>query len=444
MRPGDLFFVLSLLVLGAHSFDITRYDNVGTYWGQNSQGANHPNDTADYQQTLSFYCQDNSTDVIPIAFLTKYFSTGGLPEINLGSTCNLNNGTFPGTSLYDCHNLASDIRHCQRKGKLVTLSLGGQLANDSLSDSDAGDFAETIWDLFLGGWSDTRPFGNAVLDGVDLDIESGASPGYATFVDRIRALSADADKSYYITASPQCPYPDASLGGTLNSSWFDAVFVQFYDNPCGLQNFNQSSYWNFGIWDYWARYISPNKDIKVYIAALGGPVVNGTGYVPPAELGTIAVQMRQNYPSFGGVMLWDASLAYANGKTAQYIKETLSLAGGQGFTFPPCSAYGYVDGQVYNAGDQVSYAEYIWEAQWWTDTPPTHDPLGPWSEISACQGTPPVAPTVVPGTPVAGSLGNSGIGGFERASFLNMGSMLQVFFGFLALCAPVTAVGLFV
>jgi chitinase len=63
--------------------------------------------------------------------------------------------------------------------------------------------------------------------------------------------------------------------------------------------------------DYWARYISPNKDIKVYIAALGGPVANGTGYVPPAELGTIAVKMRQSYPSFGGVMLWDASLAYS-------------------------------------------------------------------------------------------------------------------------------------
>jgi hypothetical protein len=30
MRPRDLFLVLSLLVLGAHGFNITRYDNVST------------------------------------------------------------------------------------------------------------------------------------------------------------------------------------------------------------------------------------------------------------------------------------------------------------------------------------------------------------------------------------------------------------------------------
>jgi chitinase len=63
--------------------------------------------------------------------------------------------------------------------------------------------------------------------------------------------------------------------------------------------------------DYWARNVSQNKDVKVYIAALGGPGPNGTvGYVPPDTLSAIAVQMRQSYPSFGGVMLWDASQAY--------------------------------------------------------------------------------------------------------------------------------------
>jgi chitinase len=78
----------------------------------------------------------------------------------------LNNGTFPGTSLLNCKKLASDIRTCQAKGKLVTLSLGGAAGNVSFSgDGQAKDFADTIWDLFLGGSSDTRPFGSAVLDG---------------------------------------------------------------------------------------------------------------------------------------------------------------------------------------------------------------------------------------------------------------------------------------
>ena len=62
--------------------------------------------------------------------------------------------------------------------------------------------------------------------------------------------------------------------------------------------------------DYWARNISNNKGVKVYIAALAAPDHIGTGYVPVSTLSAIAVQMRQSYPSFGGVMLWDASQAY--------------------------------------------------------------------------------------------------------------------------------------
>lgn len=32
---------------------------------------------------------------------------------------------------------------------------------------------------------------------------------------------------YYITAAPQCPFPDAYLGTVLNAAAFDAVYVQF-------------------------------------------------------------------------------------------------------------------------------------------------------------------------------------------------------------------------
>jgi hypothetical protein len=34
---------------------------------------------------LAYYCQDDSIDVIPIAFLNKFFSVGGDPEINLAN-----------------------------------------------------------------------------------------------------------------------------------------------------------------------------------------------------------------------------------------------------------------------------------------------------------------------------------------------------------------------
>jgi len=71
------------------------------YWGQNSYGATHPSDTENWQQTISYYCQvgqivrfvilmlsgdqDSVIDAIPIAFLNVFFSTGGLPSINMAN-----------------------------------------------------------------------------------------------------------------------------------------------------------------------------------------------------------------------------------------------------------------------------------------------------------------------------------------------------------------------
>lgn len=43
--------------------------------------------------------------------------------------------------------------------------------------------------------STTRPFGAAVLDGVDLDIEGGSSAGYAAFVTQLRTHMDAADKT---------------------------------------------------------------------------------------------------------------------------------------------------------------------------------------------------------------------------------------------------------
>ena len=66
----------------------------------------------------------------------------------------------------DCAFLASDINECQAKGKIVTLSIAGAIGDVALaSDSQAQQFADTIWNLFLGGSSSMRPFGDAILDG---------------------------------------------------------------------------------------------------------------------------------------------------------------------------------------------------------------------------------------------------------------------------------------
>ena len=78
-------------------------------------------------------------------------------------------------------------------------------------DSEAQSFADQIWNVFLGGSDDNRPFGSVVLDGylsvdnfrymtlihydsVDLDIEGGSETGYAAFITQLRTHFTGADK----------------------------------------------------------------------------------------------------------------------------------------------------------------------------------------------------------------------------------------------------------
>jgi hypothetical protein len=45
--------------------------------------------------------------------------------------------------------------------------------------------AVAIWNSYLGGSGAYRPFGNAVLDGVDFDMEKGNGQYVVDFIDRL-------------------------------------------------------------------------------------------------------------------------------------------------------------------------------------------------------------------------------------------------------------------
>ncbi|KEP54133.1 glycoside hydrolase family 18 protein [Rhizoctonia solani 123E] len=383
-------------------------NNVVAYWGQNSFGAVDSNQ-AGWQKPISYYCQDDSIDVIPVAFVNQFFGTGGLPALNLANSCNpTDNGVFPGTGLANCQSLASEITACQAKGKILTLSLGGAGgAYGFQSDAEGVAFANTVWNLFLGGSSSTRPFGSAVLDGVDLDIEAGTGTGYVAFVNALRSKFNGASKKYYVTAAPQCVYPDSALGSVLNNAFFDAVYVQFYNNPCGLQTYGNAANWNYGNWDYWARNISPNKDVKIYIGAPAAQKAAGSGYVDAATLQKIALETRSNFPSFGGVMFWDASQAYNNNRFDKAVKTFLGSTCGTTFNYPACDAPAWSASGQYPAGSKVSYQGYVWQAKWYASGAPANDASGTWVPVKACGGTstqpptttqPPVTTTTRPST----------------------------------------------
>ncbi|KAJ7594056.1 glycoside hydrolase [Mycena floridula] len=414
------FLFLGLGITSTYGYDNSRNDNLAVYYGQNSYGASHPSDSANFQAALSHYCQDDTINAIPIAFLNVFFSTGGLPEINLANTCNpTDSAVFSGTSLANCQFMAADIQACQAKGKIVTISLGGATGAASFaSDAQAETFADTIWNLFLGGSSSTRPFGAAVLDGIDLDIEGGSSNGYAAFVTRIRSHANGASKKYYVTGAPQCPFPDAYMGSVINAVGFDAIYVQFYNNFCGLTNFNNPNAWNFAAWDTWAKTVSPNKNVKIFIGAPASSSAAGSGYVNAATLNSIALATRSQYSSFGGVMLWDASQAYANGRfdsqnaltpgggssggggtttatttttvktttttrttsTTSPVTTTTSAPGGGS-----CSGVAqWVTGTAYTQGAQVQYSGHLWVAQYWSYSDVPGGSAGVWIDKGAC------------------------------------------------------------
>jgi len=136
--------------------------------------------------------------------------------------------------LLSCPDIGTAGKTCQSKGTKIFLSLGGAAGTYGFTSADqAVAFAGTIWDMFGAGTTTNRPFGDFIIDGIDLDIEGGNSAYYANFVNELvqNQFTKDTSKKYYISGAPQCPYPDAYLGPggstALETSKFDYIFVQF-------------------------------------------------------------------------------------------------------------------------------------------------------------------------------------------------------------------------
>lgn len=301
---------LSVLLLASRAlaFSASGNDNVVVYWGQNSAGG------SDTQEQLSYYCQDDATDILVLSFLNIFYSTGDLPAVNFGNACE---GTyFDGTNLLHCSQIGDDIKTCQSLGKKVLLSLGGASGSYGFTDdTEAESFADELWDLFGGGSSDTRPFDDAIVDGFDLDIEGGTSTGYGAFANRMKTHYDSASKDYYLSAAPQCPIPDAFLNSALTTAPFDFIFVQFYNNYCGMQNWasgDSNANFNYDSWDTFVTSESYNSDAKVYLGVPASSSAAGSGYEPASTVVEAANYLQSTYNTFGGVMMWDASQAWAN------------------------------------------------------------------------------------------------------------------------------------
>ncbi|KAJ2394928.1 Chitinase 2, partial [Coemansia sp. RSA 2603] len=301
-----LTLVCGALLACAREFNINCNSNLVMYWGQNSHGTSNPGQN---QLPLDEYCDKEAGDVLVLSFLSE-FNADGLhpPTLNLASSCLT---TFENSTLLHCPTIGKAIQKCQRKGKAVILSLGGASGAYGFSDdTQAERYADEIWDMFLGGNARNRPFDDAILDGIDLDIEGGSSVGYVRFVQRLRERFIESPgRRFYMTAAPQCPYPDFYSGPILDNAYLDMVFVQFYNNYCGI---DKANWFNFEQWHEWATTISANKDVRVYLGVPGSPAAANSGYTPFDKLEELVNVTRSKFHTFGGMMVWDASQADNN------------------------------------------------------------------------------------------------------------------------------------
>lgn len=125
-------------------------------------------------------------------------------------------------------------------------------------------------------------------------------------------FATDTSKTYYMTAAPQCPFPDESQPLDV-CALMDYVWVQFYNN--GDCNIAQSGFqesvrtWSEGI-----------GDAQLFIGALASDADGDSGYVDSDTLvNAIQTVQGMGLPNYGGAMLWEAQLAVNNGNYQKAI-----------------------------------------------------------------------------------------------------------------------------
>ncbi|XP_022957794.1 acidic endochitinase-like [Cucurbita moschata] len=268
--------LLVMFLLAASIFRSSHAAGIAIYWGQNGN-----------EGSLASTCATGNYQFVNVAFLSS-FGNGQSPVLNLAGHCNPDNN--------GCAFLSSEINACQSQGVKVLLSIGGGAGSYSLSSADdAAQVANFIWNNYLGGQSSSRPLGNAVLDGVDFDIEAGSGQFWDELARKLKGLG-----QVIISAAPQCPIPDAHLDTAIKTGLFDFVWVQFYNNPpCMFTDGNTNNLLNS--WNQWSTF--PAGKLFMGLPAAPEAAPSG-GFIPSDVLISQILPTIKSTSNYGGVMLW--------------------------------------------------------------------------------------------------------------------------------------------
>ncbi|XP_027153149.1 acidic endochitinase-like [Coffea eugenioides] len=263
-----LFSAITFLLLIASLIGPSEAAGIVRYWGR---GHDEPS-------SLAEFCRQEFATDVNIAFLED-FGGGRMPELNI---------SHPLPS-------ASDIESCQKHQTKVFISIAGQPSLSSVEDAE--EVAAYVWDTYLGGKSSDRPFGKAVLDGVELHIHSGNT----TYLDDLaRALKGYSNVILAVAA--ECPIPDPALDTTIRTGVVDQVRVEFFDNPSCQFTPPKDSSLLFRSWDNWSDYPGVHK---LYLGIPISPTIAPEGgYIPPNELVYHVLPYLKKSPVYGGIMVF--------------------------------------------------------------------------------------------------------------------------------------------
>ncbi|CAK9310759.1 unnamed protein product [Citrullus colocynthis] len=282
MASHKITTTLSIIFLLSSIFRSSDAAGIAIYWGQNGN-----------EGSLASTCATGNYKFVNIAFLSS-FGNGQTPVLNLAGHCNPDNN--------GCAFLSDEINSCKSQGIKVLLSIGGGAGSYSLSSTDdARDVANFLWNNFLGGQSSSRPLGDAVLDGIDFDIESGSGQWWDELARQLKGFG-----QVLLSAAPQCPIPDAHLDAAIKTGLFDFVWVQFYNNPPCMFADNADNLLNS--WSQWTTF--PAASLFMGLPAAPEAAPSG-GFIPADVLISQVLPTIKTSSNYGGVMLW--SKAFDNG-----------------------------------------------------------------------------------------------------------------------------------
>ncbi|KAG6649900.1 acidic endochitinase-like isoform X2 [Carya illinoinensis] len=276
-KQASISLLFSLLIISLYKS--SQAAGIAIYWGQRTD-----------EGTLADTCATGNYQYVNIAFLST-FGNGQTPVLNLAGHCN--------PSANGCAGQSTDIKACQARGIKVLLSIGGSSGSYSLSSADdAKQVANYLWNNFLGGQSNSRPLGDAVLDGIDFDIEAGSGQPWDELARSLNGFSQQ--KKVYLAAAPQCPFPDAHLDTAIKTGLFDYVWVQFYNNAQCQYADNANNL--LSAWNQWTTVQASQVFLGLPAAPEAAP---SGGFVTADVLKSQVLPSIKSSAKYGGIMLWN-------------------------------------------------------------------------------------------------------------------------------------------